>query len=150
MNLINGGKPDTKNPLAGAGGAGSGDQPAALMGYMLMPVMRYYEDTKDPVAAEMATKFSRLVIDLMPDFAKNIGQTTSGLATASGILYAGQVLGIPEFKSWAEGIYQQFTAFDYIPDFGWTPENTGRPRVKGKLCCETCTTVWIFWSLLWN
>ena len=118
-----------------------GDQPAAMMGLMLIPVVRYYEDTKDPLAAELVTKFSRLVIDLMPDFSKNIGQTHSALTTASGIFRAGQVLGVSEFKDWADEVYQKFVALDYIPDFGWTPENTSRPRVKGRLCCETCTTV---------
>jgi hypothetical protein len=100
LRVINGAKIEDKDPRSGAGNMG-GDQPAALMGLMLIPVMRYYEDTKDPLAAELVTKFSRLVIDLMPDFSKNIGQTHSALTTASGIFQAGQVLGISEFKDWA-------------------------------------------------
>jgi Beta-L-arabinofuranosidase, GH127 len=141
LSVINGGKPDTKNPLDGAGGVGSGDQPAAMMGLFLIPVTRYYEDTGDPLAAEMVTKFSRLVIDLMPNFSKEIGQTHSALATASGIFRAGQLFGISEFKDWGEDVYQKFIALDYISDFGWTPDATSQPRVKGRLCCETCTTV---------
>jgi hypothetical protein len=117
-----------------------GDQPLAIMGLLVLPAMRYYEDTQDSLAAELVTKFVRVAIDLMPDFAKNIGQTHSALATASGAFRTGQILGIPEFKAWAEGVYQHFTSFDFIPDFGWTPENTSRPRVKGRLCCEACTT----------
>jgi hypothetical protein len=111
------------------------------MGMMLEPVLRYYEDTKDPLAGELVTKFSRLVIDLMPTFIKDVGQTDSSVATISGILLAGQVLGIPEFSEWAEEAYRNYTAQDYVVDFGWTPENTGRARVKGLLACETCSTV---------
>jgi hypothetical protein len=111
-----------------------------MMGLMLLPVMRYYEDTQDPVAADLARKFSRMVIDLMPQFGNNIGQTHSSLATASGVLRAGQVFGIPEYIDWAENVYKTFTSLDFIPSFGWTPENTARPRKKGHLCCETCTS----------
>ena len=45
-----------------------GNLPAGFAGMMLLPVLRNYQETKDAVAAELASKFSRLVIDLMPDF----------------------------------------------------------------------------------
>lgn len=128
-----------KDPRSGTGDGGN--QPAAMMGAMLLPAMRYYEDTKDPIAAELATRFSRLIVDLMPDFARTVGQTWSSVLTASGIYKTGLVLGIPEFKQWGENFYRTFTGLDYIPEFGWTPESTGRPRKKDHLCCETCTTV---------
>jgi hypothetical protein len=105
-----------------------------MMGLMLLPVMRYYEDTQDPVAADLARKFSRMVIDLMPRFGENIGQTHSNLATASGILRAGQVFGIPEYIDWAENVYKTFTSLELVPTFGWTPANKGQPG------CEACAT----------
>jgi hypothetical protein len=116
------------------------NQPAAMMGLMLIPVIRYYEDTQDPVAADLVLKFSRLVVDLMPQFGEKIGQTHSSLATTSGILRAGTVFNIPEYIDWAENVYHAFTSLDFIPSFGWTPENTSRRRKAGHLCCETCTT----------
>src|ERR1019366_2982911 len=97
---------DVKDPRSGTGDMG-GNFPAAFMGMILLPVMRYYDDTKDSLAAELVTKFSRLIVDLMPDFAKNIGHTHSNLATVSGIFRAGHVLGISEFQDWAEDVYQK-------------------------------------------
>jgi hypothetical protein len=131
---------NVNDPLSGTGDIG-GNFPAAFMGLLLIPVMRYYDETKDSVAAELATKFSRLVVDLMPDFAANMVHSHSNLATISGIFRVGEVFSIPEFKDWSEATYKKFVAQDYITDFGWTPENSARPRVKGRLLCETCNTV---------
>ena len=139
MRVTRGAGINASDPHSGTGDMG-GNYPLAAMGLMLKPVMRYYEETQDPVAAELVTKFARVAIDLMPDFAQNIGGAHSALTTASGIFQAGHVLGIPEFKTWAVGVYEHFTHSDYAPDFGWTPENAVRPRVKGKLNCEACTT----------
>src|SRR5260370_29823917 len=77
----------------------------------------------------------------MREFGKNIVYPHSALARLSGIFHAGQALGIPEFRRWAEQVYDYFTHLDYIPDFGWNPASTSLPRAKGRLCCETCGTV---------
>jgi len=131
---------DVMNPLSGTSSQGE-NQPACMIGMMVLPIMRYYEETGDPVAADLVRKFSHLVIDLMPQFGSNIGQVHSSLSTVSGILKAGRVLGIPEYVDWAENVYTTFTSRDFIPSFGWSPENTARPRTKGLLGCETCTTI---------
>jgi len=47
--------PRLTKPADGAGGAGN--WPAAFMGMMILPSMRYYEQTKDPVAVELVTRF---------------------------------------------------------------------------------------------
>jgi hypothetical protein len=131
---------DIKDPRSGTGDMGA-DFPASFNGMLLLPVMRFYEDTKEPLAAELAGKFSQLVVDQMPDFGKNIWSVNTSLETISGVFLVGQVLGVREFKAWAENAYKEFTGRGFTPDFGWTPENTSRPRVKGRLCCETCGTV---------
>ena len=138
MGVARGRIPRQTEPASGAGG--DGNQPAAMMGLMLLPTVRYYEQTGDPVAAELVTRFTRLVIELMPNFATSIGQTHSSLATASGIFKAGLVLNKPEYVDWSLNVYETFLDLDFIPDFGWTPEGTGRERTQGHLCCEACTT----------
>jgi hypothetical protein len=140
MRTITSSKVDVDNPKSGADDMG-GDLPACFMGMMLLPALRYYEESQDSTAAELATKFSRLVVDLMPEYTKNIGNVHTALCTVSGIMRTGTVLGIPEYEQWAEDTYRSFIGQDFIPDFGWTPENTSRPRVSGRLCCETCATV---------
>jgi len=131
-NLAHGEKVDVRDPHSASTG---------MVGLMLLPVVRYYEVTKDPLAADFSIKYSRLIVELMPDFVNTIEHTHSRLAMISGVLMAGQVLGVPEFEEWAEETYQRYTQQDFIPDFGWTPERTSRKRVAGHLCCETCSTV---------
>jgi hypothetical protein len=131
---------DVKDPHSGTGDMG-GDFPAAVMGMLFLPLVRYYENTKDPLAAELAIKFCRLIVDLMPRFAENMWHTHSSLSTVSGVFRIGQVLAVRDFQDWAENAYASFISRDYIPDFGWTPEISSRPRKPGFLCCETCGTV---------
>jgi len=133
------GRINLEDPKASGTGDMGGNSPAAAMGMMLLPVVRYYEDSKDPLAAELAVKFSRLIVELMPQFAENIAQTHSNLATISGVLHTGHVLGIPEFVEWAEDVYGKFIRSSAALDFGWTPEYISQP--KGRLICEPCTTV---------
>jgi hypothetical protein len=140
MRIVTGAKVDVNDPKSGANGMG-GDLPACFMGMMLLPALRYYEESRDSAAAELAVKFSRLVVDLLPEYTKNIGNVHTALCTASGIMRTGSLMGIPEYEHWAEGVYRSFVGQDFIPDFGWTPENTSRPRVNSRLCCETCSTV---------
>jgi hypothetical protein len=59
------------------------------MGMMLLSALRYYEESRDSAAAELAAKFSRLVVDLTPEYRKNIGNEHSALCTASGIMRTG-------------------------------------------------------------
>jgi hypothetical protein len=139
---------NVNDPRSATGGDTKSDWPAAFNGLLLLPVMRYYDETKDSIGAELVTKFSHLVIDMMPDFVKNIGHVHSVLATISGIFRAGQVLGIREFTDWAANSYSQFTALDFVLPFGWVPNDYGVTRNKvlkgqtlGHLYGETCATV---------
>lgn len=131
---------NVRDPQSGTGDMG-GDVPAAFMGMVLLPAIRYYEDTNDPLAAELCDKFSRLLVDLMPRFAENLWHTHMSLATVSGVFRTGKVLGVREYQDWAENVYTNFISRPYLPDFGWTPEISSRPRKPGYLGCETCGTV---------
>jgi hypothetical protein len=141
IRVVDGEKINVSDPSSGAGAWG-GNQPGGWGGMMLLPLMRYYEESNDSLAAEMAMMFSRLIIDLLPEFARNVDHTHSNLATISGILETGSVLGIPEFVDWSKQTYDQYILLNELPQFGWLPESTGvRPRVKNRLCCETCAVV---------
>lgn len=73
MRVVGGAKVDVNDPQSGAGDMG-GNWPAAFMGMLLLPAMRYYDETKDSVAAELGTKFSRLVVEQMPYFTKRFSK----------------------------------------------------------------------------
>jgi hypothetical protein len=140
MAILHGGKINAADPQTGAGKMG-GNQPAAMNGMMLMPILRYYRITRDPIAAELAAKFSRLIVDLMPDFLVNMDHTHSSLATAIGIFMTGLILNIPEFIDWVERFYRALLKTDFILSFGWIPESVSRARKKDHLSCETCSVV---------
>jgi hypothetical protein len=131
---------DVSDPIASGTGDMGGNFPAAFVGMILMPLLRRYDDSKDEVAAELAHKLARTVVELMPNFKNNMVHTHTNLSTVSGIFRLGQMFGTPNYQTWAEEMYVHFRRQDFIPSFGWTPENTSRPRVKDRLCCEACTT----------
>ncbi len=122
-------------------------------GVQIFPLVRYYQETGNEKALEIASGLTRYIVYGSHSFGEDgsfsgisddcfgggvmDGHTHSRLGTVAGILrYAGLVNNCELFK-WGKMVYDWFVQ-NHCSSFGYSPEFIGRYGIANE-GCETCT-----------
>jgi len=117
----------------------SGPGEPAYEGFILTPVVRFYEATGSRDAQRFARLFANHIISDRTAFGEDgsfTGHTHTRMGTAAALMRAGLVLGDERYFDFGRRIYQWSRSITAAT--GWMPEFLGRHPLHDE-GCETCT-----------
>jgi hypothetical protein len=119
--------------------ASSGPGEPAYQGFILTPVVRFYEATGSRDAQRFARLFANHIITARGAFGQDgsfTGHTHTRMGTAAGLIRAGTALADQRIFDFGRRIYEWSRSI--TASTGWMPEFLGRYPLNEE-GCETCT-----------